>query len=186
MFSKPYLLCVVPVLLLSACDEQEAPSAASSATSSAAPLDSAAVMEKTLAGAEAKAHLIGITRGVMAAALKEPAASDTLPTDDDQGSSKKLPDNAKPVPANADDVKGKAYTSTPADWEAWAPIGFRLSSPQKCQYEWTREEDTRGYASAKCDFDGDGKLDLHAKQRVIILDGVPKVGVLEEVVPLQK
>ncbi|MGE0325620.1 MAG: hypothetical protein AB7S68_25060 [Polyangiaceae bacterium] len=183
MFSKPHLLCLLPFALLSACDKREAPSAASSAT--AAPVDSATMLERTLAGAEAKAHLIAITRGVMAAALKVPTAGD-LPTDDDKGAGKKLPDSMPPVPASADAVKGKAYKSKPTDWEAWAAIGFRLNSPQKCQYAWTREEDTKGYASAKCDFDGDGSLDLHAKQAVSIIDGAPKVGVLEEVVSLKK
>ncbi|MEZ4369942.1 MAG: hypothetical protein R3B07_03925 [Polyangiaceae bacterium] len=186
MSSKPYLLCLVPLVLLSSCDKKDGPGAASSATPSAAPVDSAAVLERALAGAEAKAHLIAITRGVMAAALKETSTGDTLPTDGEKGGGKKLPDSMPPVPASADAVKGKAYKSKPTDWEAWAAIGFRLNSPQKCQYAWIREEDTRGYASAKCDFDGDGSLDLHAKQAVSIVDGAPKVGVLEEVISLKK
>lgn len=184
MFSKSYSLWLVPFFLLAACDK-EAPTAAGSATPAAAPVDSNALMEKNLAAAEAKAHVIAITRGVMAAAMKEQAAGDTLPMDGEEAS-KQLPNSAKPVPANADEVKGKAYASTPADWEAWAGIGFRLKAPQKCQYEWTREKETAGYASAKCDFDGDGMLDLHVKQAVSILDGTPKVGLMDEVVALKK
>lgn len=184
MLFKSYSLCLVPFVLLAACDK-EAPTAAGSATPAAAPVDSGAMMEKNLAAAEAKAHVIAITRGVMAAAMKEQAAGDTLPMDGEEGE-KKLPDSARPVPASADDVKGKAYASTPVDWEVWAGIGFRLKTPQKCQYEWTREKETAGYASAKCDFDGDGALDLHVKQAVSIIDGAPKVGVMDEVVALKK
>ncbi|MEZ4231060.1 MAG: hypothetical protein R3B89_17930 [Polyangiaceae bacterium] len=184
MFSKLPGLCLFLFPLLTACDKPEASGAAGSASAPAA-ASSATVMEMTLGAAEAKAHLLAITRGVMAATMKEGPVGDTLPMDDEQPT-KKLPDSVKPVPASADDVKGKVYTSTPADWEAWSAIGFRLKQPQKCQYEWIREKDTTGTASAKCDFDGDGKLDLHATQEVTIVDDAPKVAPINDIISLQK
>ncbi len=183
MYSKLSLLCLLPFVLLTACDKKE--TAPASASSTAAAVDSAAIMERSLAAAEAKAHVIGITRAVMAAALKEAPAGDTLPTDD-EAPSKKLPDSTTPVPVNADDVKGKAYTSKEADWESWKTVGFKVSAPQKCQYEWKRARDTQGTASAKCDFDGDGTLDYHVTQDVGIIGGAPKISVLIDVVPLKK
>jgi hypothetical protein len=54
---------------------------------------------------------------------------------------------------------GVKYASTPADWQAWAPIQFTMDAPQYYQYEVKAAKDgMSAEVVAHGDLDGDGKV----------------------------
>jgi hypothetical protein len=62
-----------------------------------------------------------------------------------------------PVPKTV--PSGVKYASTPADWQAWAPIQFTMDAPQYYQYEVKAAKDgMSAEVVAHGDLDGDGKV----------------------------
>jgi type IV pilus assembly protein PilA len=71
--------------------------------------------------------------------------------------------SASPVPASIDEVKGKKYQSSPADWKTgdetsgWTCLRFSLGAPQLYRYEY--QGGTSSYlVIANGDIDADGVL----------------------------
>lgn len=139
-------------------------------------------MDTRMAVSDVRQNVGTIARGVQAAAEKEEIDEGAVLKPDEEQAPKKLPEGTEPVPANADDVKGKEYTSKAADWESWKALSFKLEKPQKCQYQWQRSKDSEGKVVAKCDFDGDGKLDMHVTQTIAVVGDDIKLSPLNEIV----
>jgi type II secretory pathway pseudopilin PulG len=70
------------------------------------------------------------------------------------------PSSSAPVPANPQDVQGKKYKSSPADWQRSPWLEIRFSIPQPQCYAYSFESDGAGAAAhataiARGDLDGD-------------------------------
>lgn len=155
--------------------DQAGTAASAQAAPSASAKSGPTAAERRAAAAWANAALGKVTKSVVAATEKEPEeAPDTLPLGG-EAPPKKLPASTKPVPASADAVKGKSYAPQAADWESWKHLPFASKDEMPCQLEWTAASDADGKVSAKCDLDGDGKLDYHVEQAIAVVGGEVKV-----------
>src|SRR5690606_7242373 len=141
--------------------------------------DAADVIDRTRNASAAKEAVGEIIRAALAAAAKEDPSGDTLAIAG-EGEGPSLPKSAEPVPKDATAVGGQAYESTEADWTPWKALGYRSDGPQRCQLLWT-VTDAEGTAEARCDFDGDGKLDYHIARKVRIVGDEAKPGIVEEI-----
>ncbi len=71
---------------------------------------------------------------------------------------------SRPVPVDADAIRGRTYTSSREEWQVDAPsqagfacLGYARTEPQWYQYDY-RSDDGKVTATARGDLDGDGHL----------------------------
>ncbi|MEI7893621.1 MAG: hypothetical protein WCI05_11050 [Myxococcales bacterium] len=98
----------------------------------------------------------------------------------------KFPVSAPSVPGSTEAIRGKAYTSTAANWghASWKAIGFALHAPQRYAYSFATTPDRKHVVvRARGDLNGDGKLSLFELKVDIDATGVARVGELTEANP---
>ena len=121
------LVCVALLLVSAAgCSKEEKAEAGAETKAKAGSALVKKEMDTRMAVSDVRRNVGTIARGVQAAAEKEEIDEGAVLKPDEEQAPKKLPEGTEPVPANADDVKGKEYTSKAADWESWKALNFKL------------------------------------------------------------
>ena len=119
--------------------------------------------------AEARTALGRMAKDAQSAYEKETMSQDVIALGGSELISRQLcPDAAAPVPADAADIKGGKYQSSPAEWKAtgWSCLKFTMSDPQYFQYDYSTTAPAVGpsvvgntfTAIAHGDLDGDDLL----------------------------
>lgn len=82
----------------------------------------------------------------------------------------KLPETTPAVPKTLAEVGGKAYRSTPAEWDdpSWRCMGWSMPKEQFFRYQWVKNpDDSGGVARCEADFDGNGHAEAIYEQIVL-------------------
>lgn len=84
---------------------------------------------------------------------------------DNQG---RLPKTSAAVPNDLNAPRRGEFQFTSYDWQdkAYRCDAFQLVSPPELQYQWVREDDSRGYVVGRGDSDFDGKADVEHRIRI--------------------